>query len=168
MELSAEFKRLIRRYECGGALLNRSLRSVPEALLDVALAPGKWSVRQITVHVCDTEFVMGYRIRLMIAQPGSLVSSFDQDRWVDSLRSNRIPITTALRAFAAMRRFSAAVLRQAPLRVWENTVRHDTRGDISLRWYVEHAAEHVEKHVRQIELIAGEQVVHGSPAAGQG
>lgn len=164
MELSAEFKRLIGRYECGGALLKRSLGFISEALLDVAPAPAKWSVRQIVVHVCDTEFVMGHRIRLMIAQPGSIVSSFDQDRWVECLRSNRIPITTALRAFAAMRKFTAAVLRQAPLSVWENTVRHDTRGDISLRWYVEHAAEHVEKHVRQIEQVAGGQLVHGHPA----
>lgn len=155
MEQAAEITKLVSRYESGGELLNRSLRCVPKALLDVAPAPGKWSVRQITVHVCDTEFVMGHRIRLMIAEPGSVVSSFDQDRWVDRLASNRIPITTALQAFRAMREFTSAVLRLAPFSVWENAVRHDTRGEISLRWYVEHAAEHVEKHVRQIEQIAG-------------
>jgi len=157
MELTGEITQLIRRYERGGELLNKSLKYVPKALLDVAPAPGKWSVRQITVHVCDTEFVMGHRIRLMIAEPGSIVLSFDQDRWVDSLASNRIPITTAVQAFAAMREFTSAVLRQAPLSVWENKVRHDTRGEISLRWYVEHAAEHVEKHVRQIEQIVGDR-----------
>src|SRR5215472_8877606 len=131
MELTGEITQLIRRYERGGELLNKSLKYVPKALLDVAPAPGKWSVRQITVHVCDTEFVMGHRIRLMIAEPGSIVLSFDQDRWVDSLASNRIPITTAVQAFAAMREFTSAVLRQAPLSVWENKVRHDTRGEIS-------------------------------------
>jgi len=154
MELTGEINQLICRYESGGELLSKCLREVPEALLDVAPAPGKWSVRQITVHICDTEFVMGHRIRLMIAEPGSRVLSFDQDRWVDKLASNRIPVATALQAFAAMREFTSAVLREAPLSAWENKVRHDTRGEISLRWYVEHAAEHVEKHVRQIGQIA--------------
>ena len=76
MELAGEIIQLICRYESGSELLKKCLRDISEALLDVAPAPRKWSVRQITVHVCDTEFVMGHRIRLMIAEPGSRVLSF--------------------------------------------------------------------------------------------
>src|SRR5690348_8773653 len=45
-------------------------------------APGKWTARQILVHLAQTELAFGARARMALATPGYVAQAFDQDRWM--------------------------------------------------------------------------------------
>ena len=62
------------------ATLAALLEGVPPALWDRRPAPGKWSIREIVAHLADDELVGAYRIRLILAAPGTAIQAFDQDR----------------------------------------------------------------------------------------
>src|ERR1035438_10265547 len=48
--------------------------------LDVAPAPGKWSVRDILCHLADCEIVFAFRLRQALAEDHHVIQPFDQDR----------------------------------------------------------------------------------------
>jgi uncharacterized damage-inducible protein DinB len=66
-------------------------------------APGKWTIMQILHHLADAETVLCERIKRGIAEPGSLVFLFDQDKWNENLHYNEIPLSLSKNSFLATR-----------------------------------------------------------------
>src|SRR5580700_6996728 len=46
-----------------------------------ALAPGKWSARQILCHLADTKLAFAFRLRQALAEPHHVIQPFDQEKW---------------------------------------------------------------------------------------
>ena len=59
---------LLERYRRGPELLAVVLTGVFGEEEDCALAPGKWTIRQIVAHVADSELVDAYRLRAVLAE----------------------------------------------------------------------------------------------------
>lgn len=74
-----------------------------ETALAKTYAPGKWTVKQILHHLADAESVLCERIKRGIAEPGTAVFSFDQDKWSDAFRYPEIPLHLAKQHFWAVR-----------------------------------------------------------------
>ena len=49
---------------------------------DRAYAPGKWTARQVLIHLAQTELALGTRARMALTRPNFTAQSFDQDRWL--------------------------------------------------------------------------------------
>src|SRR5579859_4524616 len=45
------------------------------------IAPGKWSPREIFIHLADCELAFGFRYRQTLAEDNHTVQPFDQDKW---------------------------------------------------------------------------------------
>jgi len=45
-------------------------------------APGKWSARQLLIHLAQTELALGTRARMALTTPNYSAQSFDQDQWI--------------------------------------------------------------------------------------
>ena len=45
-------------------------------------APGKWTARQLLLHLVHAETVFVDRIRFAVTTPNYVVTSFDQDKWM--------------------------------------------------------------------------------------
>src|ERR1700754_5109930 len=77
-----------------------------DAEFERSYAPGKWTARQILVHLAQTELGLGARARMTLTIPNYEAQSFDQDRWLplDSSISGR----EAVEAFVAIARFNRA------------------------------------------------------------
>ena len=153
---------LVDRYEKGVEVFAHALKGVPAEMLDKSPAPGKWSIRQIAVHLADAETAGVVRFRTIAAQPGSLLKAYDQDAWAEKLGYTQQSPEQALELFSLLRKTTAAMLRALPESAWKNTGRHEESGEVVLDKFVEHYCDHVDNHSRQIRDIRKKL---GAPAA---
>jgi hypothetical protein len=149
--MSPEIKALIDRYEAGAEVLAEAVEGIPAEILDRSPAPGKWSIRELVVHVADSEFVGGMRIRTFIAEPGKALMAMDQDKWAAALAYPKRSIPESLAVVRSIRRATASMLRLVPEAAWENTCTHEELGAITLRKYMEYFASHAAHHAEQVK-----------------
>jgi hypothetical protein len=117
-----------------------------------ALAPGKWTVREILCHLADTELVFAVRLRHTLTEPHHVIQPFDQDQWAAVYAP--FDARTALGVFAAVRNWNVNLVKTTPVGAFSKTVTHPERGDMTFRTIVETMAGHDLNHLAQIETIA--------------
>ena len=77
-------------------------------------APGKWSVKQVLGHLCDTERVMSYRILRFARADRTELEGFEQDDYVATADSNSRSTTDLLAELKSVRGATLALLRSLP------------------------------------------------------
>ena len=82
MVASHRIEELLKVYAEGPRLLEGAVKGIPETELHFSPGPGHWTIHENVVHVADTDLVAAARMRFVIAEPGSTLVSFDQDRFV--------------------------------------------------------------------------------------
>ena len=78
-------------------------------VFEKSYAPGKWSARQILVHLAQTELALSTRARFALAQPGYTAQPFSQDEWMSI--DGRADARTALGAYTSLRGLNLAMWR---------------------------------------------------------
>src|SRR6202035_3841117 len=66
-------------------------------------ASDKWSVTEILAHLGDAEIVTAWRIRSILAAPGTPIQAYDQNAWVAAGRYNERNPHQCLEVFRAVR-----------------------------------------------------------------
>jgi len=131
------------------------LRQISVALkdrIDMPPAPGKWSPREILIHLADCELTFAFRYRQALADDNHVIQPFDQDRWAKSYAA--FDAAQALATFTALREWNLTLLRSLTPEQLEKQVSHPERGPMVLRTIVETAAGHDINHLRQLEAAA--------------
>lgn len=81
-------------------------------------APGKWSVKEVLGHVCDTERVFAYRALRFSRADATPLAGFEQDDYVrDGPFANR-PLSDLIEDFIAVRRATLSLLRNLDEAAW--------------------------------------------------
>ena len=117
--------------------------------LDVAPAPGKWSVRDILCHLADCEIVFAFRLRQALAEDRHVIQPFDQDAF--ALTYSKYDARTALNVFSAVRQWNMALLSALQPADFDKPLNHPERGDMTLMVIVETMAGHDKNHLKQVE-----------------
>ena len=120
--------------------------------VEVPIAPGKWSVRQIVTHVADCEIGFGFRLRQALA--GVSIQPFDQDKWAESY--GRYSLAAALETFRALRAWDLALVFGLSEADKALKVTHPERGEMTLWTIVETMAGHDLNHLAQVERVAAQ------------
>src|SRR3954469_16451350 len=76
----------------------------PRAAFGKSYAPGKWTVREILIHISDAETVLLDRLRRIVCEEKPLLAAFDQDRWARQLFYDRRDMHLVKMQFQAARR----------------------------------------------------------------
>jgi hypothetical protein len=77
-------------------------------------APGKWSVKQVLGHLCDTERVITYRVLRFARGDGKELQGFEQDDYVREAASNSRSLDDLLAEFESVRKSTIALLGSLP------------------------------------------------------
>jgi hypothetical protein len=133
------------------------IRGWPREAFDRSYAPGKWTARQLLVHLAQAEVVFGDRIRFALTTPGFVVIPFDQDDWMKM--ENAVDAQSGLAAYLGMRQMNLAFFRSLTPAQRAQTFTHPERGEISVDWIMTAMAGHERHHLQHFELIAGAAAV---------
>jgi len=147
---------LLERYRRGPELLAVVLTGVFGEEEDFALAPGKWSVRQIVAHLADAELVGAHRFRQVIAEDNPTLIAYDQDAWTSNLDYARRKPKQSLETFRRIRAENYELLKALPESAFARAGNHSERGRLTLIELLEGYAEHGESHARQLQEIREE------------
>jgi len=133
--------------------IQRLVKGLSVSQLRRSVVKGKWSIGHIINHLCDSELVMGFRYRMAIAQTGSRLQAFDENKWSKRLRYESSDPKRKLQLFIAMRNDHVELLRRLKSREWKLWGMHEQRGKETIERMVRMMAGHDINHLRQIENI---------------
>jgi len=114
-------------------------------------APGKWSARQILVHLAQTELALSTRARFALTQTGYTAQPFSQDDWmaIDGNTDAR----TALAAYTSLRQLNLAMWQRLSPAQLDRPFSHPEYGDLTVGWVMAQMAGHDIHHLKQLEEI---------------
>ena len=76
---------LIESYGKAYDSLIEALKEFPKEMWQWKPTPEKWSIHEIIIHIADSEANSFIRCRRFIAEPGSGVYGYDENKWAERL-----------------------------------------------------------------------------------
>ncbi len=83
--------------------LNALVGGLDESKGDFAYEPGKWTIKQVLVHMIDTERVFSYRLLSFMRGDRIALPGFNQDIWMEQVRVEHRTIKDIMKEFKAVR-----------------------------------------------------------------
>jgi hypothetical protein len=139
-----------------------------------ATAPGKWTARQIMIHLAQTELALGNRARMALATPNYAAQAFNQDDWM-AIESRRpadlsagapsakaearsakvggLSGAEAVDAFLALVTMNRAFFDGLSAAERATTLSHPEYGALTVDWILHQLAGHQIHHFSQVEQI---------------
>ncbi len=122
----------------------------PAEVLRGRAIPGKWTPNEIIGHLTDSEWVYGYRLRLILCEDEPAILGFRQDAWVAALRHNEREPSELVEIFRTLRVLNLSVWRRMSPEDFERSGQHNERGAESLAAMLQLLAGHDLSHLQQI------------------
>ena len=129
------------------------LRRGTPAKLKKRPAPDKWCVVEILAHLADVEMVTGWRLRSILAAPGTPIQAFDQDAWAAAGQYAKRDPRKSLEQFRVLREANLGLLKSLSPEQWKLFGMHAERGEESIERLTQMIAGHDLNHLEQIESI---------------
>jgi hypothetical protein len=118
---------------------------------------GKWTPNEIIGHLTDSEWVYGYRLRLVLCEDNPAILGTKQDSWVASLRHNEREPSELVEVFRMLRAFNLDVWRRMSTEDLKRSGQHSERGPeplgVMLRILAGHDLSHLEQINRYIQAV---------------
>jgi hypothetical protein len=133
--------------------LERLVKGVPASKLRKRPAAEKWSVAEILAHLGDTEIAVGWRLRSILAAPGTPLQAFDQDAWLAAGHYGKRDPRKCIEQFRAAREANLVLLKSLAPEQWKQYGVHAERGAETIERVVALIGGHDINHLEQIEGI---------------
>jgi hypothetical protein len=130
--------------------LGQIVREYSPSVLRSQPLEGKWTPSEIIGHLVDSEWVYGYRLRLILSEDNPTILGTNQDSWVARQRHNEREPAELVETFRTLREFNLAVWRRTSPAELERTGQHNERGPESLAVMLRLLAGHDLSHLDQI------------------
>ncbi|MEW6507993.1 MAG: DinB family protein [Bacteroidota bacterium] len=137
-------------YRRGFEKLQSALQNYPKQAFDYKPAPDKWSIREIILHLADSESVGYARCRKIIAESATTITPYNQDIWAEELNYKDQDLDLALELFAQLRLLTFKLLEKIPEQKWNNYIIHPERGKVTLEEWLGIYSNHVDVHISQM------------------
>jgi hypothetical protein len=131
--------------------IRQLVASWSDQTFDKSYAPGKWSARQILVHLAQTELALTTRARFALAQPGYTAQAFSQDDWMPI--DDGADARTALAAYTSLRGLNLAMWKRLTKEQIDRAFSHPEYGELTVGWIMAQMAGHDIHHLKQLQAI---------------
>lgn len=140
---------LLKTLEAQGGELSAFYRGIPEGKGGHRYAAGKWSIRDVVLHVTDAERIFSYRLLRFARSDATDLPGFDENVFVKYAGADAQTLAHLADEFAAVRRATVALL--APM-TDEQMLRRGTanKNPISARALAWIMAGHADHHARVV------------------
>ena len=81
-------------------------------------APGKWTVKELIGHICDSERIFAYRALRFARSDAAPLAGFEQDDYVRNGPFANCPMPDAIEDFIAVRRSTVSLFRGLSAADW--------------------------------------------------
>jgi hypothetical protein len=93
-------------------------RAVPETKGAYRYQPGKWSVRQVLLHLSDAERIMAYRALRFARGDATPLPGFDEEAYAPASGADAVPLAELVAELADVRLVTLALFRHLPAEAW--------------------------------------------------
>jgi hypothetical protein len=114
-------------------------------------APGKWTAREVLIHLAQTELALGTRARMALTTTNFAAQSFNQDAWLG--RERAMPAPDAVSLFVALARANLALYASLTDAERQITLTHDEYGTLTVDWIIYQEAGHQVHHLKQLKAL---------------
>jgi hypothetical protein len=81
-------------------------------------APGKWSVKEVVVHLSDAERIFAYRALRIARGDGTPLPGFDENAYVPLSGADAQPLAALLTEWGQVRQATVSLFRHLPAEAW--------------------------------------------------
>lgn len=134
-------------------VIEKLMKGQPAGKLRKRPAPGKWSVGEIVAHLADAEVITGWRLRAILAGPGTPIQAYDQDALAAARNYAKHDPKKSLEHFRVVRDANLALYKSLSPEQWKHHGMHAERGEETLERIALMMAGHDINHLQQIERI---------------
>lgn len=118
---------------------------------------GKWTPNEVIGHLADSEWVYGYRLRLILCEDNPTILGINQDLWVAGQRHNEREPLDLVEMFRTMRQFNLVLWTRMSPADLKRTGQHNERGPeslgVMLRLLAGHDLSHLDQISRYIQAV---------------
>lgn len=127
------------------------------AQFERSYAPGKWTARELLIHLAQGEMVFGMRLRWALSDPSYVVQPFDQDAWMELDRAG-LDGQSALGLFSFARAYNLGLAKRLTGEDRQKTMAHPEQGTITVEDVLVTIAGHELHHLPQLAKCGNEEM----------
>ncbi len=90
------------------------LLKIPESKQDFSYRPGKWTIRQVILHLMDVERIFIYRAHRFSRNDPTELAGFDQDVYIDEFKLGTVPYELLRKGWENLRQSSILFYEMLP------------------------------------------------------
>ncbi|MEK6644558.1 MAG: DinB family protein [Planctomycetota bacterium] len=138
-------------------VLDGMVRANSVADLQARPFEGKWTPTEIIGHLIDSDWVYGFRVRLIFAEDEPTILGMDQDKWVAAQRYAERDPRELMEQFRHLRDVNLGLWGMMTPSDLERCGRHNERGreSLGLMWkmHAGHDLSHIDQLTRYIAAV---------------
>jgi len=109
-----ENENIVKDLETGRSDLLSLYESISEQSANYAYAPDKWTIKEILMHLIDTERVMSYRAMRFARKDETALPGFDQDVFVNNTNPDLYQLQDLVAEYKAVRQSTILLFKNMP------------------------------------------------------
>lgn len=110
-DLSKSGKSIVENLQETGRFLEEVVSSLPKEKELYRYAEGKWTIKELLLHIIDTERIFNYRALRFSRNDKTDVQGFEQDDYNDNANANERTLQSLLEEFKAVRLSTIALYK---------------------------------------------------------
>jgi len=103
-------ERVLYHLQQNNKAVNELIGAQPEEVLSKGYAPGKWRLKELIVHVTDTERIFAYRALCIARGEQAMLPGFDENTYAAAANAQSRSIESIMAEYNSVRQASIALL----------------------------------------------------------